>query len=984
MSELLRFHIPRNPVVVGEKDYNKIGIESHPTAYRSKRFIGWAELCKRRDYRALHESFASFLNSEESIVSLHDHNMPATAGRRAEVADFLQAVLRKGKDLKTADLVSSFGEARLHDSKPLLFDAITRTADTFLAAVFLRVTSNVRGISYQDQLKLLFAIDRISAGQKEGCHFNFNLKDFLGRPIILPPCFFTLNACTKKFETRASVFTPDGDFGAAPERFEPAASGRDDASPSRIPEKDPCECEVDDSCQRQNPCCASMKPYVTDLMLVRDEVRCYVPGSLSYLENVLMGENRTRRHRRLERTEDYSEQQVDRSSYTEKDHEATERYSLQKETSDTVQQDLKLHAGVTYTAHYGTEKAGSSLTANFDANYDWSKSIAHKIAENYSKDVIDRSITKVEEKVRTLVTQRRIVETEERNKHVFDNVRGKDNISGQYFFVDQLSRAQMFNWGKRLVIDLRLPEPSELYKRLLQKQFVFDLEEPVKPTLVPTDITAKNYLSYVSKYSLQNVPAPPKATTDVVVHIDAEPPVQWKKGIPGYRVDRTGQYTRSDYNVTIPPDYVSDSMSSSIVSLIWNPDYNPPFTQWDEIGGVSLGVSLGGQTIAFYPSGSGNSNVSAVNCPGLEGTNPLGFQAWDVTRYDIILTVHCKIKAEIFLDWQLGIYNQIMDLYAKQKKEYDDAYMKALADFEAAQAVKLSRNPFLNRETERIALKQMAISYISCDFFDKMDAMKNKVRPCGFPQMDLEEAEREGRWVAFFEEAFEWRLMTYIFYPYFWSRKATWVDKMKRQADDLIFEKFLQAGFARAQVPVRPGFEAQVQYFLAFGEIWQGNDTPPIPGDPFYVSIAQEIREEKQNFNVDRSGTLSFTRNTSANAPNNTVDLTDPSAYYWDTYSNAPNDLNLAADIDREIIIDCKAYRITAIEERTPADPNHTTWTITLDRNYEGADFMSLKWSTGALYIGAPWEYTTPTQLVWLRGKAKCLPCLPIKCEEPE
>ena len=324
-----------------------------------------------------------------------------------------------------------------------------------------------------------------------------------------------------------------------------------------------------------------------------------------------------------------------------------------------------------------------------------------------------------------------------------------------------------------------------------------------------------------------------------------------------------------------------------------------------------------------------------------------------------------------------------MEVYDKQKKDYDDAYSKALAEFEAAQAVKLSRDPFLNREAERIALKQMAISYISCDFFDKMDAMKNKVRPCGFPQMDLEEAEREGRWVAFFEEAFQWDLMTYIFYPYYWSRKATWVDKMKQQADDFIFEKFLQAGFARAEVPIRPGFESQVQYFLAFGEIWQGNDTPPIPGDPFYVSIAQEIREEKQNFNLDRSGTLSFARDPSTTAPNNTVILTDPSAYYWDTHSNSRNDLNLAADIDREISIDCKTYRITAITQTSPADPHHTTWIITLDRAYEGADFTSLKWSTGALFVGAPWEYTTPTQLVWLRGKAKCLPCLPIKCEEP-
>ena len=604
MSELLRFHTPRNPAVISEKDYNKIAIESHPVGYRSKRFIAWADLCKKKDYVALNGQFAKFLGSEQSITSITDHNNPATKpDRRQGVAHFLQPVLRKGKSITTDDLVSSFGEARLRESKKLLFDAITRTADTFLAVVFLRITSNIKGISYQDHLKLLFALDLISASRKE--HFRFNLDEYLARPVMLPPCFFSINRCTKKFESRASFFTPGGDFGTGPQPFEPAAREREDAPRLPAPDKDPCECEVDDSCQAQNPCCATIKPYVTDLMIVRDEIRCYVPGSISYIENVLMGENRTRRHRLLERTEDYTEQEIDRSNYTEKDHEATERYSLQKETSDTVQQDLKLHAGVTFTTTYGPKAARKTLTANFDSNYDWSKSEAHKVAENYSKDVIDRSITKVEEKMRTLVTQKRIVETEERNKHVFNNLEGKDNISGQYFFVDQVSRAQMYNWGKRLMIDLRLPEPSELYKRLLAKQFKFDLKEPVKPTIKPTDIGPDNYLDLALQYGIKDFEFPPKMTQDIPVHIVGH----------NSKKDARNYIQTPDYPISIPSNYVTTSMDWSVSIL-----------NWSDHGATSFGAHLGGSSLAGSHSSTGSQGYT--NLPALEGAQSVSFYTW--------------------------------------------------------------------------------------------------------------------------------------------------------------------------------------------------------------------------------------------------------------------------------------------------------------------------------------------------------------------
>ncbi len=573
MSELLRFHTPRNPEVISRENFSSIAIDSHRENYRSDRYALWIELCSNQDYEGLQKEFSKFLRSDQSITSFDDYDFnndkivgktdskkgTIPVAQKNVVSKFLKSILQKGKEITASDLIPAFGRENLTNAKPLLFDAITRAADTLVATVFLKTTGNIKGISYQDHLKLLFALDHSITQVSSDRPLLLNLTEYVARPIMLPPCFFRINTCTKKID---GIEFRHRFFGLSKDDLQEKAGttkamianntvppsgvtgGKGDApattSPTPTPQKkdcgcvqkddgcDCCACIPDNNCVDQNPCCATIKPYVTDLMIVKDEVKCYVAGELSYIENILMGENRTRFHRHLERNEDYIEQAKEVSNYTEKDHQSTERYSLQKETSNTVQDSLKLDAGVTFNTKYGTPANNSSLDTNMNTAYDTSKSEAHKIAENYSKDVVDRSLTKVEEKMRELVTQKRIVETEEKNKHVFENLKGSDNIAGQYFYVNKISRAQVYNYGKRLLCDILVPEPSELYKKLLSKQFDFNLVEPKKPTLKavetdptnylkPTDIDSTNYLDLALKWGVKDFDFPPKDKLDVIV-----------------------------------------------------------------------------------------------------------------------------------------------------------------------------------------------------------------------------------------------------------------------------------------------------------------------------------------------------------------------------------------------------------------------------------------------------------------------------------
>jgi hypothetical protein len=98
------------------------------------------------------------------------------------------------------------------------------------------------------------------------------------------------------------------------------------------------------------------------------------------------------------------------------------------------------------------------------------------------------------------------------------------------------------------------------------------------------------------------------------------------------------------------------------------------------------------------------------------------------------------------------------------------------------------------------------------------------------------------------EQAFEWEQMTWLTYPYFWGRKSVWADRVAFEDADPLFSQFLKAGYCRAVVPVRPGFEGAVDHFMTFGEPWMGGPLPPI-SSPQYVPIAEEIAER-----LDRPG----------------------------------------------------------------------------------------------------------------------------------
>jgi hypothetical protein len=186
--------------------------------------------------------------------------------------------------------------------------------------------------------------------------------------------------------------------------------------------------------------------------------------------------------------------------------------------------------------------------------------------------------------------------------------------------------------------------------------------------------------------------------------------------------------------------------------------------------------------------------------------------------------------------WRIKTYAAIRAAYDRRVKEYEEA-LAAEAVVAGIEMPEMSAGE--RRTTLEHELRKSCISAVTGQHFDGFDGVENDSG--GRPQLRFSYLNGQGPYARFFEQAFEWEHMQYVFYPYYWSRKETWRDKVTlKNGDDPTFAEFLRAGSARIVVPARPGFGPDIEHFLRSGDPW-GGDGVHI-GDPSYLSIVDEIR----------------------------------------------------------------------------------------------------------------------------------------------
>ena len=548
----------------------------------------------------------------------------------------------------------------------------------------------------------------------------------------------------------------------------------------------------------------SIRPVgVGDLLMVKQHVLRYEGGELAHVENVLKSEHLERTTRHLERTETSVLTETETTKEEERDTQSTDRFSLARETSSTIKDDTQFKAGVSVDAKYGPFV---EVKANADFATSSSSEESTKQSAEFSKDVVARSVSKVVERVLERRTTTTLTEFEEMYSHGFDNSAGAGNISGVYQWVDKVLQAQVYNYGKRMLFDVTLPEPGTAFivAQGTSKNEGDQLVKPAPFTLTADQISESNYTAWAARYDVTGIEAPPPPYKTVT------------KSFDGVMPEDPHESSKSE-ELAIDDGFQAKYALIQCGAWIYDNSY------WPLIIGANNVDMLG--------------PIGYVDMSGEVGSVGFSYLTHQVRDFAATVEVFCERTTRAYKAWQLKAHDAITQGYQAKLQDYENKLAEAAA---ATGVVITGRNPMWNQRITTTELRKQCLTLLTAQQFEAFGALE--VSSQGYPQPNLAAADAQMPYVRFFEQAFEWEHLVYFFYPYFWGWKPAWQKRMLLDDVDPDFADFLRAGAGRVVFPVRPGFEAAVVHYLETGEIWNGGPPPDISSS-MYVPIVKEIQE---------------------------------------------------------------------------------------------------------------------------------------------
>ncbi len=566
---------------------------------------------------------------------------------------------------------------------------------------------------------------------------------------------------------------------------------------------------------------------IGELLLVKERTMAYEGADVAYIENVLKSERSERRTRRLESTTETTTLSTETSKSEERDTQTTDRFTLQDQTSDTVKSEAQLKSGMAISASYGPMV---QVKANVEVGASTSTSSSTNLATSFSKEVLSRSVSKLTEKVLQSRSVTTLSEFEERNRHGFDNTNGTGNISGVYQWVEKVSQAQVYSYGKRMLFDAIVPEPAAFYLYAAQAQQAHALPavKPAELTITAADLDESNYLTYGAQYGAAELapPPPPYIVTSK----------QW--ALPGAKGASSPTFAEAE-SVPLEAGYQAYTWGVSALFYVFEgmATISTPGSQStiETFESAALEMLIGQQSIDLLTS-----TYSGVDLGGETGSISVSFLGKNVTDAVVDVDIITQRTEATYAAWQAKTYAAILQAYQSQLQRYE----AAVAEAQALSAGEVGgRNPEANTAIVQAELIKGCIQLLSETQPDGSATVEpNRL---GDPELVPEASIEHGEIVRFFQEAFEWDQVVYLFYPYYWAQGSTWVQRSLYEDPDPDFAAFLRAGAARVVFAVRPGYETAVTHYLETGEIWEHGEPPPV-SSPTYVAAAQEIAEAEQ------------------------------------------------------------------------------------------------------------------------------------------
>lgn len=564
---------------------------------------------------------------------------------------------------------------------------------------------------------------------------------------------------------------------------------------------------------------------IADYRKVEQSVHCYTEGEVSHIENVMAREYKEKSTRRLRS----SENTTSTSSETEKerltDTTSTDRFEMQNEISKVMAESQDSSSYVNSSLGYGGEKYNFNLGAgaNFATHTSNEESINQAVTE--AQEITSRAMDRVVQRVKEERISKIIEEFEENNSHGFDNRNGDKHVVGVYRWIDKVYKNQIFNYGRRLMYEFAIPQPSKLHRIAMasipeeSNSETMILSEPLDPRKVvingltmsdASTVNDSNYKKLAAVYNAE-VNQPP------VVEMHIGKAFSYKAGeVIGDTNERHGDHAELE----IPEGYYTVSATAEWVDS-------------EDSGIGRTHIIVGGVKM---PQGT------PKNLSKFVSSIPVSFSS--LTHLSGNSNVNIKLRRldETYVAWQLETFNAIITAYEDKLA----AYLAQKGQEEEKVAEMKDSNPLFYRKIEQTVLRKNCLSYLmdqsptaTRTYGKKMysgDAIDTHVTSTNASLDDY------ASFAKFLEQAFEWEIMSYNFYPFYWGNRKEWNELYSFENNDPLFRSFMQAGLARVVLTVRPGFEEAVMHYMSTGSIWNGGELPVLD-DPLYMSIVDELKK---------------------------------------------------------------------------------------------------------------------------------------------
>lgn len=559
---------------------------------------------------------------------------------------------------------------------------------------------------------------------------------------------------------------------------------------------------------------------IADYKKVVAHVCCYDAGEVAHIENIMAKElrSKTTTRERIEEITQTTETQQETENLT--DSTSSERFEMQSEVSKLLQEQRQFDAHANFSASW---KSGGSYSLDVGANYatNTSKEESNRQAVTQAKEVTQRAMERIVTKFRTELVKKTTERFKEENVHAFDNRLGEHHVSGVYRFINAIYKNQVYNYGKRMMYEFMIPQPSKLHRLgMLENQGTVVtttvVEKPIDPRTIglvdSSYLNEYNYKTWIAKYG-----ASAKAFPQREIFVG--------KSFNYNSNTASTAYTQAAA-IDIPEHYLTNMAQVNFTGM-------EALGPWDRKVITSVG------------------NISRISAPNrieltdffyirqYKNTLPVSMSCTSYVTCTVTINVSCLISSEAINQWQQETYDAIIKAYQEKLAAYNDA----LAQNQTSADASLGTNPGFYRDIEQLVLRKNCISYLM-DETKMGQGFYTGTTLKTFALQQTQAMDNYASFAKFMEQAFEWNLISYNFYPFYWGKRDNWPELYQYDCNDPLFRSFMQAGLARVVVTVKPGFENAVMHYMVTGQIWNGGQVPVLD-NPLYLSIVDELKEQE-------------------------------------------------------------------------------------------------------------------------------------------